>query len=61
MPRGSGGGFGRGGQRGLGGGVGFGPGGECSCPNCGYKEPHSRGVPCYTKKCPKCGSLMMRI
>ena len=24
------------------------------CPNCGYKEPHVRGVPCYTKVCPKC-------
>ena len=59
MPRITGGGFGRGGRRGVGGGLG--PGGECSCPNCGYNEPHLRGVPCYTKKCPKCGSLLARI
>jgi len=60
MPRTGGGGFGRGGRRGLGGGYGFGPGDECICPNCGYKEPHQRGIPCNTKKCVKCGNLMMR-
>jgi len=55
-----GGGFGRCGGRGLGGGYGLGPNGECLCPNCGYREPHQRGVPCYTRKCPKCGALMTR-
>ena len=60
MPRRSGGGFGRGGQRGVGGGIGLGPGGECMCPNCGYREPHQLGVSCYTKKCPKCEALMTR-
>jgi electron transport complex protein RnfB len=61
MPRGQGGGgFGRGGRRGLGGGFGFGPGGECICPNCNHREAHIRGVPCYSRKCPKCGTPMAR-
>ena len=60
MPRRGGGGFGRGGRRGLGGGFARGPGGECFCPNCSYQEPHQLGVPCHTKKCPKCGALMTR-
>lgn len=55
-----GGGFGRGGRRGLGGGFGYGPGGECICPNCQYRETHETGVPCYNKKCPKCGTPMTR-
>ncbi len=55
-----GGGFGRCGGRGLGGGYGIGPSGECICPNCGHREPHQRGVPCYTMKCPSCGTLMNR-
>jgi len=58
--QGHGGGFGRGGHRGLGGGIGLGPGGECLCPNCGHDETHQRSVPCYSKKCPKCGALMTR-
>ncbi len=55
-----GGGLGRGARRGLAGGYGHGPGGFCSCPNCGYQEPHQVGVPCYNKKCPKCGAPMTR-
>ena len=56
----TGGGFGRGTSRGLGGGLAPGPGGECICPNCNYKEPHQRAVPCLTKKCPRCGTSMTR-
>lgn len=37
-----------------------GPGGFCVCPNCGYRVRHSRGTPCYRKKCPKCGTPMTR-
>ncbi len=55
-----GGGFGRCGGRGLGGGYGFGFPGECLCPNCGHRQQHPRGVPCYTIKCQKCGTLMTR-
>lgn len=47
-------------RRGFGRGFARGPGGECICPNCRHKEPHELGVPCYTKKCPKCGSPMTR-
>ncbi|MCD6225471.1 DUF134 domain-containing protein [bacterium] len=60
-------GFGRGAGRGAGGrgrmgGFGAGPGGVCVCtnPECGYEAPHQAGVPCYTQKCPKCGSPMIR-
>jgi len=68
-------GFGRGRGRGAGrgtgigggrgrqpGGFGLGPGGECICtnPQCKYVVTHQAGVPCYTMKCPKCGSPMIR-
>ncbi len=36
--------------RGLGGSA------ECSCPTCGHKEPHKRGIPCTSINCPKCGT-----
>lgn len=39
---------------------GLGPGGRCTCIKCGYSVPHKRGVPCYSLKCPKCGSPMGR-
>jgi predicted DNA-binding protein (UPF0251 family) len=59
MPRGRG--LGRGfGGRGRGGKFAAGPNGNCICPKCGYKELHQTGVPCYQKKCPKCGSPMTR-
>jgi len=48
------------GRQGQGGGFAQGPGGECRCPNCNYKESHQLGVPCYNKKCPKCGAPMTR-
>ena len=60
MPLGRGGGFGRGGRRGLGGGFARGPGGECICLNCSYHEQHQLGVPCFNKNCPKCGAPMTR-
>jgi hypothetical protein len=57
----SGGGQGQGGGgRGRGGGFGSGPGGNCVCPNCGTKQPHQQGRPCYQITCPKCGAKMTR-
>ncbi|HHH82305.1 MAG TPA: hypothetical protein ENL35_04895 [Chloroflexi bacterium] len=59
--RGAGGGAGRGrGPGRMGGPFAAGPGGECECPNCGHREPHAPGKPCYQLKCPKCGTQMMR-
>lgn len=46
--------------RGRMGGQAAGPGGYCVCPKCGYKTPHTVGVPCAQKKCPKCGTKMTR-
>jgi len=67
QPRGRGLGLGAGRGMGMGGGRGrmggpfaAGPEGLCVCPKCGYKEPHKIGVPCYNKKCPKCGTKMIR-
>ncbi len=53
---------GRGRGRGRMGGFGAGPGGECVCTNpaCGYTMAHPRGVPCYSLRCPQCGSPMVR-
>ena len=31
----------------------------CVCPNCGYEESHVRGIPCTSKKCPRCGTMMV--
>jgi hypothetical protein len=56
-------GTGRGGGRGpgrKGGAQAAGPGGNCVCPNCRHQEPHRVGMPCYQKKCPKCGKQMAR-
>ena len=33
---------------------------SCVCPQCAHREPHERGVPCYERKCPKCGIPLMR-
>ena len=44
--------------RGQGTGFAQGSGGECRCPNCNYRESHQLGIPCYTKKCPRCGAPM---
>ena len=37
-----------------------GTGGACICPKCGHREPHERGLPCTDRKCPQCGSMMIR-
>jgi len=50
--------YGRG--RGMGRGMGFRGPASCVCPKCGYKEQKVRGIPCTSKKCPKCGSIMIR-
>ena len=42
-------------------GMGFGgPASSCICPKCGYKEQKLRGIRCMDKKCPKCGTIMVR-
>lgn len=51
---------GAGGGRGRGGGYALGPGGQCVCPSCGYAVQHIVGQPCYSMKCPSCGSPMTR-
>ena len=59
--RGEGGGQGQGGGGGMGrGGRRLGPGGECTCPNCGATVPHQQGVPCFEVNCPECGRKMTR-
>jgi len=41
-------------------GRGAGPGGDCVCPNCGKKVPHTAGIPCSSVTCPGCGAKMNR-
>ena len=42
-------------------GMGFrGPATMCKCSNCNWQEPKERGIPCAGKKCPKCGSAIIR-
>lgn len=38
----------------------IGAAGTCVCPQCGQKEPHERGVPCFERICSKCGTAMTR-
>ncbi|NLN60371.1 MAG: hypothetical protein GX147_06655 [Deltaproteobacteria bacterium] len=59
---GQGGGRGRGGQRAgrAGGMFAAGSGGFCVCPQCGKKEPHEQGMPCFQRRCPDCGVNMIR-
>lgn len=35
--------------------------GKCTCPKCGYTQPHTRGIPCTQVKCPKCQTPMKGI
>ena len=58
--RGAGSGKGRGFGGRMGGPSAAGPGGICKCPKCEYEEPQIRGQPCMNKKCPKCGTQMIR-
>lgn len=37
-----------------------GPPSECVCPSCGQREQKEKGTPCQSKKCLKCGTLMVR-
>ena len=37
-----------------------GPPAECVCPNCGFRMPHQRGIPCSQHICPRCGTRMVR-
>lgn len=53
------GGAGRGRGR-MGGPLAAGVPGMCTCPACGYSEPHERGVPCVEKRCPKCSTALTR-
>jgi len=49
------------GGRGRGGGpYAAGPGGDCVCSACGYKQQHQVGKPCNSLTCPKCGARMTR-
>lgn len=49
------------GRRNVGRGEGWGGSGECVCPKCGEKTPHTRGNPCINSKCPKCESSMAGV
>jgi len=39
---------------------GRGPMGDCICPKCGATLPHIKGTPCRDRRCPECGSVMVR-
>ena len=32
----------------------------CACPECGYQQPHERGIPCHQMTCPRCGQRLAR-
>jgi predicted Fe-Mo cluster-binding NifX family protein len=35
-------------------------GDACVCPDCGFRHPHERGIPCYQVSCPRCGQALVR-
>ncbi len=39
---------------------GMGPRGYCFCPKCGFKKPHTAGIPCREESCPECGTRLVR-
>ena len=49
-------------KKGIRGPMAAGPGGFCVCvnPQCGHKQSHERGQPCYKLRCPQCGSPLVR-
>ncbi|MCP3965210.1 MAG: DUF134 domain-containing protein, partial [Lentisphaerae bacterium] len=50
----------QGGKGKMGGAYSAGPGGNCICPSCGYKNPHIAGQPCSMIECPECNVKMTR-
>lgn len=42
-------------------GKGLGGSADCVCPKCGEKVAHTRGVPCFNTKCPKCQTPMAGV
>ncbi|MBW2969400.1 DUF134 domain-containing protein [Candidatus Woesearchaeota archaeon] len=46
--------------RGRMGGTAGGPMGDCRCPKCNYRVAHKPSVPCVKRKCPRCGTMMVR-
>ena len=50
----------RGTPKGRMGGAAQGPGGNCVCPKCGKTYPHKVSVPCFKRKCDKCGEKLTR-
>lgn len=38
----------------------MGAGGFCVCPKCSTRVPHQSGARCIERKCPSCGSTMVR-
>jgi predicted Fe-Mo cluster-binding NifX family protein len=32
----------------------------CICPECGFQQPHERGIPCSQVNCPSCGNRLVR-
>ncbi|MCK5476593.1 MAG: DUF134 domain-containing protein [Candidatus Aenigmarchaeota archaeon] len=33
---------------------------NCRCSKCDYEESKERGIQCASKKCPKCGNMMIK-
>lgn len=35
--------------------------GSCMCSQCGHREMNHAGIPCLHLRCPRCGSMMIRV